>query len=1567
MAPPGSASLEKIIRNDAKLKKASYNRTIQTNSIERNRKSKHTAKTSDEVNLQNINEFFGRLDGYDGFFSTQQLEDLDFSKFENHVFFDSAVSKVHYAYEKIFNEFPYDKSEYEFFQYYKSLDGFTKYILDNKVPKSLNYLNFNGVNEVFVIDKTGNILDDFVGQKQQGLFNFNKRKFSFDFWLWVNTDTTQDATQIVFQKKSGNNGITIFLDNFNDTSNTCQLNILINHANEYQKCYATIPINEFIHANISVLSLKGKRHIRIYKNGLKVQTTSEGSISGNTKFEQDVLISSVNIGNGASHSYSPGGSLSVSKTSGLKGALDEFRFFTGSRTAEEIYEESQKEIHARGNLQVYYKFNEPNDNFTNNHIVLDSSGNRVHGLIRKNDGNLYDEGAISAFRTKFTHNNVEVKTPIIYEKEDYSPVIFLNYSNIKSQQNEILESAEEYDKENPNAFFKLFPKYIFVDGSDFDGLADIYASKESIQIEGNETELMGITKPNNSTIFNLLSIWSRFFDGLKCYVDHIVKILKIDYEDLNENKNHAGAILPYALKKIGVDFREIFPSPIIEKLDSKNLTYDKMFSPTSIRQIQNNLWKRFLINSQDFVRSKGTVKGLKSVFNSFGLEPDTFISFREFNSQNKLNMTEGFVRSVENVKFINFFESYISNLSTTFNNAGFPTNRILLNSNRIDFQPPLDENGNKPASDGHNFGEDFAVEAFLKFDKDDISSLPSEQSIFRLDAGDENANPGTIHPFINLVFKKDANNSNSSKGKLSLHVNETNNKNHIEVLELNDVDILTGKLVYICVNKKKKTDNHSVYDLVISGMDFGSKNCEIQKGSLVINIPNKANLLWSQLNVVKLKIGQQNIYPSSGNQHDKMSYVVENACHLAGIRVWDKYLTDQDIKIHKTDLFCYGLKNDDMSPSPYNSNKKLLFNVNLKERFNTSIITLPEIADNDRMQLVNDTSVDNKSNNEIYLHIPDSLQSISPINSFDYINLRQAKSIDFPENYSRVNINSFESENLKSEYNIHNSSPDFSTEARFVDHEDIRFTIDFSISNFINNEMSKMIQVNDFFTKTLSNRSSLYEDRYQSLEELKVVFFEKLKSEINIRQLYQIYKYFDNILEGILDDAIPSKVHYHGFNFVFESHISERPKYVYKNGDSRFAAVDLNLDYSRYDTRYLRESYWDNSDIREDIFTGSANVFDRDTAVKVFSRNRWGFKLKVINIKGFESHLFKEGSGYIVNYSNIERHFDKSKSRYVEDTNKRIKIGFNAREENKRIQKNILDQRYQEITREDQSYKIKPFKEEKEGQVQLKPFQEFYRKSYGDASKNELFLELDSIAYQDRPKLKMVDFVSLDVSDIQRFVYPIQFNKTSIHKRGNNIDHFNILSNIKFTSIGVDKLRGIRGFATKNGTNSLEENVEVKDYFTKEENQSFPFEDNLLPGILYSRSERVVLESINYDYNPITKVTSNVVTKFKNTTKISNEPRFVKFEAQKIKPYNDIDNEKNNPKVKNDSQIFYDKLTDSSMNDILMQNKKYYNVVEEERIYASRGRSIDYSLNNGHDSLFYYESIDWYAKDKKQA
>ena len=193
-------------------------------------------------------------------------------------------------------------------------------------------------------------------------------------------------------------------------------------------------------------------------------------------------------------------------------------------------------------------------------------------------------------------------------------------------------------------------------------------------------------------------------------------------------------------------------------------------------------------------------------------------------------------------------------------------------------------------------------------------------------------------------------------------------------------------------------------------------------------------------------------------------------------------------------------------------------------------------------------------------------------NVIDYLVLEQTSKIDYPENYNRVNINSLSSEKLMKDYENFNVNPSYSTESDFVNFEDVRLSIDFSASNFIDKEISKIILVNDYFTQNLSNASSLFEDSYQSLHELRNVFYEKLEKEINIKILYQIYKYYDQVLEDILYQAVPSKVHYHGFNFVYESSIAERNKYQYKMSDNRIQYIDLEnyISFDTYNERYSK-------------------------------------------------------------------------------------------------------------------------------------------------------------------------------------------------------------------------------------------------------------------------------------------------------------------------------------------------------------------------------------------------------------
>ena len=98
----------------------------------------------------------------------------------------------------------------------------------------------------------------------------------------------------------------------------------------------------------------------------------------------------------------------------------------------------------------------------------------------------------------------------------------------------------------------------------------------------------------------------------------------------------------------------------------------------------------------------------------------------------------------------------------------------------------------------------------------------------------------------------------------------------------------------------------------------------------------------------------------------------------------------------------------------------------------------------------------------------------------------------------------------------------------------------------------------------------MFEPEYQSLYKLRNVFYDKLEKEINIDLLYQVYKFYDNALETLLNDAVSSKAHYQGFNFVYESSIAERPKYEYKMSDSRIGLIEASkyISFDTYNDRY---------------------------------------------------------------------------------------------------------------------------------------------------------------------------------------------------------------------------------------------------------------------------------------------------------------------------------------------------------------------------------------------------------------
>ena len=132
-----------------------------------------------------------------------------------------------------------------------------------------------------------------------------------------------------------------------------------------------------------------------------------------------------------------------------------------------------------------------------------------------------------------------------------------------------------------------------------------------------------------------------------------------------------------------------------------------------------------------------------------------------------------------------------------------------------------------------------------------------------------------------------------------------------------------------------------------------------------------------------------------------------------------------------------------------------------------------------------------------------------------------------------------------------------------------------SFLKIINDDISKIISDINSFTSKISNSYSRYEYNYQEIEAIRDNYFDKFSDTnfINYSSIGNIFKYFDNILSSLLYDVVPSRVRFEGFNLVYESHVLERHKYVYKNKNSNTPISNplAEVNFSREIKNYRRD------------------------------------------------------------------------------------------------------------------------------------------------------------------------------------------------------------------------------------------------------------------------------------------------------------------------------------------------------------------------------------------------------------
>lgn len=1128
-----------------------------------------------DLYLNNETEFFERIDGYDGFISTQQLESVNYENFEEHVFFDSAVEKVNYAFSKAINEFPYDQTKYQASQYLKKLDGFSRYVLKEKVFKSKNYINFSGSNIITLEDKRGYLLDDYLGNSFVNNFDPNEKSFSFDFWIYpINSQNVTKKT-CLFKKFSNSCGYLITID-FSEGLDLCDINFLIVEGTNFFKASYKIKCNVFQHVCFEIYNeitenatQENNKNFRLVIDGKEINKnysllTTQGSVQSLSlnfsQISQSFSESNVFIGgtNNSTIIFDSENLDNINIDGGFEGLLDEFKFFSGSkRKLEDIVKFKDENINSSDELILYFKFNEPSGRYSNNNIIIDYSGNKMHGIISEilDYNNIVIQNVQNFDRNGiYQDNNVNIETPLKYENLERNPVMFSSISQASKE--EMLEKAAEYDLINPNSFWKLFPKNIFLEGSDYDNIKETYISSSTKK----STSVLGTEKSINQEIIKLISIWARFFDQIKMYIDSFTEILNFNYDTINNGKKIDGMILPLALNQAGFKFREIQAFSIQEKLENKNLTHEEVMSVLSIRQIQNILWKRFLLNSKDYLMSKGTKKSIKSVFNSFGLEANKYISIKEVNGQNRFNINNQFIEDRVRIKFIDFNRHDKVYLEDQFS-GNLVTNKLSLLTNLFykDSANPLTMDLEK----------DWSLEFYFRFDKTKNKMFLNNQSLLRIDhiEGDEQ---NFSVPFLNVVFNRTNNSKLSGELKTFILHNGIPYSN-----SLDNVSLMNGCLYHYCIRKtKNKTTKNFEYYITLSptgSLSYTTKKENIIKTSSIQYVNNAGTTHKYRIAIGSYKY--QDVISES--EIDNFSYETNFQGMITHLRLYNCFITNESLSIKSKDLKYIG--NDTKNFS----SRELKLNLNLTRPVESYYQTA-----NNKFDIFNYTSLENLRTNlniipSVYIgqSLLDDQQQIEGnkiFNCEDHIILRQNPEFDVLQNTNKVYINSFENEVYKNQYKNDNITHSSQHHPEYLYHDDQRLYIDFSAVNFLNKDMSNLISVNDYFTNVLSNSSCLFEDSYIDLKNLRDEYFQRIKSkeDIDFSVLYQVYKYFDNILEDLLYDAIPSRVNYSGFNFVYESHIFERSKYQYKYSDSRIpVSCKEGFEYQNYENQAKKIKY----------------------------------------------------------------------------------------------------------------------------------------------------------------------------------------------------------------------------------------------------------------------------------------------------------------------------------------------------------------------------------------------------------
>lgn len=1170
-----------------------------------------------------------------GLKNTQQLL-VDWDDFSKHVFFNSAEAKVNLAFDQLVNGYPFDGTSSEKREFMSTVGGYTNHIL-GKMDAHKGYLNLTSNTMTYnasttryaeVIDHTGYLAPDLAtvqGDAKASRY-MNVNGSTHEFWVYIpdaKKYTDQTKYSVIYQKSENPEG-------------TCSAGSSSHEADE-DACIAaghtwTATTNREVKKAITILhgysqqnpetlnweydvhfmigsgnfksivhSVQGLEHDKwhhvafVYERSIseKVLSYVNGRYVDNTSVNQAELDDittyrgKIRIGWSDTRQIGYASSFMEHATGNdpvpFQGMLDEIRVWLGPRSPENILRYYKRNVDNQPSLLICYRCNEPKTDTSKGGfsygaktILLDYSGNSLHNRVLN-----YDDSVRNVY---VDSSGEEVSTAVSLEKNEDNKVLFPDWPPNQTMNQTLLLEGNHYDRNNPNLITNLVPRHYFEEATFFEGVEKDWEEPDQYNTSSNpEYPIPGHGEmPARLVMMSFLLVWANFFDDIKLYLDHFSLIDKVSYDNFEQ-------IPPQLITFLSDYYGISLPDPYTNETPDRyqggeNIEIvDGVHVP--LKKTIDSMWRRVLINLPFLLRSRGTVQGIKALFNTLGIESDGIFKFREFGGNLSNRITSSRRKRKKRIKSLDFKQISFAKSNSLWayrhepgapDSAGAP----VMSSINMQFGDIVYDTPAGPPVETQYTSGSWSWEGRYTLDP----SLDT-CSLFRIERDSE--------ILVNLVAHKEEDTATNElkKSGLQLHFDGHTNATNPIYLELDKINLWDGSPWHICVYHQLSDnptiglrimkasdryiveDHHAFINLTKDEFTYDPTTAAADSGPPLYWFGDAVNGLGGDPNTLRYYIGDSGAsYSGTRNPSGAAGTQTEHARTVAfsglcsHLRFWTKNLDRNDVIEHTRNPFSMAIQDPITGfaflTSPLkqlNSNTGLMEKVplekfqtiyehglpqgsweRLRQSFDmlqgeTTVLPAGSLEVIDTSQNDNNLTIYSEAGNQKCFRILEMTYNIS---STDF---------DFNSASNKVRIRSFQDKQRAKDNFVRQGK--ITTIPSQIGIDDRRFSIESSLVHALNEDMLNITGDSDIFNNYLGYPELEYALQYPELTKLRDLYFERIVGRVNYNSVIEFQRWFNGNFASLVEQFIPHTADFLGINFVIESHMLERHKFEYKQGD----------------------------------------------------------------------------------------------------------------------------------------------------------------------------------------------------------------------------------------------------------------------------------------------------------------------------------------------------------------------------------------------------------------------------------